>query len=220
MIRILGFCGIFLFLPGCSIVQTVPATRTPDLNATIYWVVDDAVMRASTQLSYELDMRWQAYRGVTETAATPEPTTTPSVAATSIPSGLKTSEAVALQTMFPCVNELKFEEDITIPDKTVVQAGKPFTKTWRVRNSGTCTWDEGYSLVFSEGDAMTDRLQVDLPEGANVPPDDTIELSVYMTAPEKKGSYAGYWLMKNKNSELFGAGTTQDKPIWVKVDVQ
>lgn len=212
--------GILLLFSGCSVVQPVPVTPTPDLDATIYWMVDDAAMKIATRLSYELDERWNAYSGsITETAAVQE-TKAPTVAVTSIPSGLRTSEAVAMRTMFPCVDELKFEADITVPDKTVVQAGKPFTKTWKIRNNGTCTWDESYSLAFSEGDAMTDRLEISLPSGTVVKPDDTIELSVYMTAPDKKGSYAGFWMMKNGNSGLFGAGTNQDKAIWVKVEVQ
>jgi hypothetical protein len=36
----------------------------------------------------------------------------------------------------------------TLPDKSVVGAGKDFTKAWEIRNTGTCSWDEGYVFAF------------------------------------------------------------------------
>ena len=44
-----------------------------------------------------------------------------------------------------------FEGDITIPDGSVLEAGLNFTKTWKIRNTGSCTWDEGFSLVYIGG---------------------------------------------------------------------
>jgi hypothetical protein len=33
-----------------------------------------------------------------------------------------------------------FVTDVTIPDDTVLDPGESFTKTWRLKNSGTCSW--------------------------------------------------------------------------------
>ena len=223
MIRRIALFLLLILTSGCSLLQQGSSAPTPDLDATIYWIVDDASIRISTQVAHDLDERWKAYTGqTTEIAEKPlESTSTPvPISVTSIPAGLKTSQASEMSTLFPCVDEMKFVEDITIPDKTVVQAEKPFTKTWKIQNSGTCTWNDSYRLAFSQGDPMTDKTEINLPEGTIVVPDDTIEISVYMTAPKTKGSYASFWLMKNSNGDLFGTGVNRDKAIWVKVEVK
>ncbi|MHC1771633.1 MAG: NBR1-Ig-like domain-containing protein [Flexilinea sp.] len=223
MIRRIALFLLIILTSGCSLLQQGSSAPTPDLDATIYWIVDDASIRISTQVAHDLDERWKAYTGqTTETTGKPlESTSTPvPISVTSIPAGLKTSQASEMSTLFPCVDEMKFVEDITIPDKTVVQAEKPFTKTWKIQNSGTCTWNDSYRLAFSQGDPMTDKTEINLPEGTIVVPDDTIEISVYMTAPKTKGSYASFWLMKNSNGDLFGTGVNRDKAIWVKVEVK
>jgi len=210
-------------LSGCTIIRNPITVRTPDLNATIYWMVDDAVSRVSTQIVHDLDVRFdQLLTNTAEVKKYPQTTQkTPDLTGiTSVPSGLMTARAGEMSTLFPCVDELKFVADITIPDKTTVLAGKPFTKTWKIKNNGTCTWTDSYKLVFSKGDQMTDKKEINLPEGTIVLPDDTIEISVYMTAPKEKGSYASFWLMKSPDQKLFGAGTNRDQAIWVKVEVK
>ncbi len=47
-------------------------------------------------------------------------------------------------------------EDLSLPDlgmtaPAVLMPGQPFTKAWRVLNTGTCTWDDTYQLVFAYG---------------------------------------------------------------------
>src|SRR5450759_1030986 len=42
----------------------------------------------------------------------------------------------------------------TITDDTVFAPGTAFTKTWRLRNIGVCTWTTSYTLVFDRGNSM------------------------------------------------------------------
>jgi len=52
-----------------------------------------------------------------------------------------------------CTNLASFVADVTIPDNSNVTGGTIFTKTWRVRNTGTCTWGSGYTLTpYSDED--------------------------------------------------------------------
>ena len=44
--------------------------------------------------------------------------------------------------------EAIFVTDVTIPDKTVIDAEHKFVKTWRLYNSGTCTWTVGFDLCL------------------------------------------------------------------------
>ncbi len=47
-----------------------------------------------------------------------------------------------------------FIADVTIPDDTVIDAGDTFTKTWRLKNIGGCSWTPSYALVFVSGASM------------------------------------------------------------------
>ena len=42
----------------------------------------------------------------------------------------------------------------TIPDRSDFEVGESFTKTWRLENTGTCTWNTSYRLKFASGDQM------------------------------------------------------------------
>ncbi|HHS97476.1 MAG TPA: hypothetical protein ENK08_06195, partial [Chloroflexi bacterium] len=53
-----------------------------------------------------------------------------------------------------CTLNAAFVADVTVPDNTEFPSGTAFTKTWRLRNTGTCTWEAGTLLVFVSGDAM------------------------------------------------------------------
>jgi hypothetical protein len=115
----------------------------------------------------------------------------------------------------PC-DKVSFVDDITIPDGTVFPPGTNFTKTWRIKNVGTCTWTTSYTLVFDNGDAMNGMSSIGLP--ANVPPNGMIDLSVALKAPASVGNYKGNWKMRNSEGILFGMGP-DDKPFWVAISV-
>jgi len=51
-----------------------------------------------------------------------------------------------------CTSSLaSFVIDVNYPDYTSISPNQPFTKTWRLQNAGTCTW-QGYSLTFTKGE--------------------------------------------------------------------
>jgi len=114
-----------------------------------------------------------------------------------------------------------FLGDVTVPDGTVYAPGETFTKTWKLRNVGSCTWTTDYSLVFSTGDQMGSPVSINLP--TSVGPREEIDLSVDLVAPTTPGSYRGNWLLKNTSGELFGIGiqwnTLANRPFWVAIDV-
>ena len=53
-----------------------------------------------------------------------------------------------------CTNSAAFVTDVTIPDNSNVTGGTLFTKTWRVRNTGTCIWGSGYTLTHYSDEQM------------------------------------------------------------------
>src|SRR6185503_18556942 len=54
-----------------------------------------------------------------------------------------------------CPNDdSNFVKDVTVPDGTHFAPGAAFNKTWRLRNSGPCTWTTDYQFHFSSGEPM------------------------------------------------------------------
>lgn len=124
------------------------------------------------------------------------------------------SHNVAAQT---CTDSAQYVADVTIPDGTTFTGGTAFTKTWRLKNNGTCTWTTGYSLVFSSGEKMGGPDSV--PLASNVAPGQTVDLSVNLTAPAAGGSYRGFWMLRNASGVNFGIGTPATKAFWVSINV-
>ena len=85
-----------------------------------------------------------------------------------------------------CADNAAFVNDMTIPDGTIVTAGEPFLKVWRVENTGTCPWAERYTLVFVDGEQMGAPDSVPL---RVTQPGETLDIAIDMTAPEIDGEY-------------------------------
>jgi hypothetical protein len=119
-----------------------------------------------------------------------------------------------------CTDVATFIEDVTIPDDTVLEAGETFTKTWQLRNEGTCIWDTEYSLVFVDGDRLD--APESLPFPAPVLPGDPVDLSLTLSVPEgsEPGKYRGEWKLSNADGILFGIGEGAGKAFWVQIVVE
>lgn len=114
---------------------------------------------------------------------TPTPTLTPTVT----------------NTPKPC-NKADFVSE-TIADGTVYAPGTAFTKTWRFKNSGTCTWNTSYKLLFKSGDQMGGPASKNFPN--NVAPGESVDLSVNLTSPATGGTYKGIWRVVSDSNEEF-----------------
>jgi hypothetical protein len=98
-------------------------------------------------------------------------------------------------------DNLSFVQDITVPDDTLLPAGAPFQKTWLVRNSGTTTWGEDYSLRFVSNTRMASVRQVALPP---LMPGEEGTISIQMEAPSQPGRYKSSWQAHNAAGKSFG----------------
>jgi hypothetical protein len=116
-----------------------------------------------------------------------------------------------------CTDRATFVQDVTIADGTYLAPEKIFEKVWRLKNTGTCTWTQDYSLVFDGGDAL--GAQATSPFLKEVPPEGTVDLAMVMQAPKAQGSYKGYWMLRSPNETRFGIGKDADRPFWVEIAV-
>jgi hypothetical protein len=116
----------------------------------------------------------------------------------------------------PCLRA-EFIADISVPDYTLFQPGQPFTKIWRLRNTGFCTWSSNFAVIFVKGNQMAgpDFQYLD----REVKPGNQIDVAINMVAPQQPGEYEGYWMFRDSNGAPFGIGEKGDKPFWVKIRV-
>ena len=113
-------------------------------------------------------------------------------------------------------DQATFVNDVTIPDGTATAPGASFKKTWRLKNTGTCTWS-GYTLVFDSGESMAPVID---PIGT-VAPGQEVDVSVTFTAPTAPGDYRSYWRIRNPSGVLLPVlGGWQSKGffVYIKID--
>ena len=110
----------------------------------------------------------------------------------------------------------QFISDVTVPDGTSFAPGIGFSKTWRLKNVGTCTWTN-YSIMFDTGEKMGGPDSALIP--TTVAPGQTVDVTLQLTSPTTAGTYRGYWKLKNNTGVPFGIGSAGTKSFWVEIKV-
>ena len=107
--------------------------------------------------------------------------------------------AVAIPRRAVC-DQNGFVSDVTIPDGSSIPGGSQSVKTWKIKNTGSCTWDTGYTITFYKGDSIVYTAK---PLSREVAPGETVEVTVTFTAPTKEGHYRTYFQMIGKRGKPF-----------------
>ncbi len=197
-------------LAACNLANAT-AVASPTLNVT---QALQTVAARLTQVVTQTPTR-PPQATLTPSLALPTGTAIPETAAPS-PEGATPSGTEAAQE--PCDRAAPGDPiDVTVDDDTQMEPGQSFTKVWRLVNSGTCTWNRQYHAAWFFGEKLGDTLSV--PFSGEVPPNDSIDISVDMIAPLTPGTYQSNWKLSNPSGELFGIGPNGDQPFWVKIIV-
>ena len=199
--RVLLPALLLVGLAALSACNFPVASVTPDLNATA----------AAETLAAQLTSIAQPQ------PTTPAPPTAIPVSPTTPPTSTTAPTLTPSQTTVPC-DRAEFVSDVTYPDGTDLAPGAAFTKTWRLRNTGSCTWTSSYSLVFDHGDSMGAAASTQLTTGT-VAPGQTVDVSVNLTAPAVAGTYRGYFRLRNTSGVVFGIGPQAQTAFWVEIEV-
>lgn len=118
-----------------------------------------------------------------------------------------------------CVDGAAWVADLSYDDRNmtappVLQPGQIFVKGWRIRNTGTCTWDSAYYLDFVRGNTPAAQMGGGpIFVRGTVPPGATYDFTVQLTAPAVPGTYQGFWQMTNDLGQRFG------ETVWVGIRV-
>ena len=190
---------VLLVLSACNLPSSAPATEEPDAVFTA------AALTVQAQLTQSVPLN-------TPTLPPALPTNT---AVASFPTLSLPTATSAVPPTAAC-DLAQFVKDVSIPDGSIFAPGAPFTKTWRLKNVGTCTWS-GYTLVFDSGDAMNGISPQTI---GTVGPGQEVDLSVTLTAPTTVGSYKGFWRIRSTSGVLIPVlNGTQGRSFFVDIKV-
>lgn len=177
-----------LLLTSCGLSET-------DVQSTVSVAVNNAVSTVNAQYT-QIALLTPSVTNTPLATSTPAITNTPAATATS---GLITGGAVS-----GGCDSMAFVADVTVSDGDEIAAGTPFTKTWSVKNDGTCDWTTSYLLIYSSGDQMGGPTST--PLTASVAAGTTTNISVNLTAPSTAGDYTGYWAIANASGQVITNG--------------
>lgn len=208
------FSVIYLFNP--RLPADTPPTQTSDTNL-IATVVAQTI---EAELTLQAPVSSPTYTNTPEPTETGTPTTTqaPEIitpTSTAIPPTMIVPTFTPISTI---CNRAQFVRDLSIEDNSLLPPGASFVKTWRLKNIGHCTWTTNYMLVFQGGNAMEANRSIPLPR--SVEPNQTIDLSATMKAPQKSGTYRGDWMLSDPSGTRFGIGSKGDQTFWVQIRVK
>ncbi len=120
-----------------------------------------------------------------------------------------------------CTDRASFISDVSIPDGFVVAPNTPFTKIWRLKNTGSCSWNSNYQVFYMSG-ANLARYSAYKIVGSEqtVEPGHSVDISVGMTAPSKNGLYTSFWGLKGRYGEIIPIqGGASGNSFFVKIRV-
>ena len=109
-----------------------------------------------------------------------------------------------------CFNNLRFINDITVPDNQFTTFGSTIDKQWLVENSGTCNWSSSYRLKHLGGATLGAPEEVMLyPARAGT----QAAIQIIFTAPFTDGVYESAWQAFDPSGNAFG------DPIYIRITV-
>jgi hypothetical protein len=202
-VAIVGAGAVLLLLAvGAFLLLREPSgPTTEELQAT------GAAQTVAAQLTQVAIQQTSAPPPATNTPAAPTDTPLPPVTDTPAPPTVTPTPA--------CTDLVAFVSDVSIPDNTYFAASQSFTKTWRLKNAGTCTWTTGYALVFDSGNIMGGPTSQNL--AGSVAPGANVDVSVSLTSPASNGTHRGNWKLRNDRGTIFGL--SGGGPFYVQIIV-
>lgn len=201
-------------LTACAPKPT-PARVTPDYSIPYTMAAQTAHVQGTIQAGET------AVAQLTQLAAAPTsppspPTQLPSydIIPTLSPPTAVSPPASPTSAAAPCY-QAQLVDDFNIPVNAVLPLGAAFTKTWQIRNTGSCPWTQQFSLVLSAGDPMGSKTIYLF--STNTMPGETLLLSIGLTAPGFVGVHQGNWLLRSDTGATFGLGINGATPLQILI---
>ncbi len=206
MTKLMFLCLLILSTACSPLVVLQPVTTplstalpTQDLSATVVVSIQQT-LQVQTPLPTITATLTQA--ATTETIVpatnTPLPTITPLPSAT--PTNLPV--ATSIPNVTGCQDAAQYITDDGL-DGTIYAPNTAFTKTWTLKNTGSCTWTDHYLVAYLSGATLTQQPGYFLvPQGQTVVPGQAVNIAVGMTSPPEEGTYRSNWGLENGEGQL------------------
>jgi hypothetical protein len=171
-----------------------------------------------------------AIEGLTQTAAaapptatnTPEPPPTNTALPTATftntpesgpPNATNTQQSAQAGSEKPCWRgNLEYEN---VADGTIFYQNKVFTKTWRIKNTGTCTWPADTAAIWVK-DELLGASSVVTSTSVEIAPNEYLEVNVDFLSPSELGTHKSSWMLRGGGA-IFGVGHTGLSVFWVEI---
>jgi hypothetical protein len=204
-LKSIGTIVMLVCMLGLAACGSSAPTSTPTLDLNPFRTEVAATVLA--QVTQALAQTPSA-TAVPSSTTTTEPTSTPAPESSATPTVTAT-----LATGTPGAGTVDRAQWVsqTVEDDTSFAPGETFTMTWSIKNVGTSTWTTNYVLRFFSGNAF--GAPKEIPLGKEVPPGDTIDITVKMTAPTTPGNYRSDWVLSNESRSNF------KEPVFLKIKV-
>ena len=100
-----------------------------------------------------------------------------------------------------CTNDLEFVADLTVPDGTQFNPDAVIVKEWKVKNNGTCNWNNTYTLRLVSGSPLgveTTQALIPARNGTEA------IVQIEFITPQEPGRYEATWQAYGPDGEAFG----------------
>lgn len=117
-----------------------------------------------------------------------------------------------------CSDQATFKNEELPQDNTAFAPNAQFVKQWTIYNTGTCSWNAGYTWVYVSGDQMggTD-LKL---ENSIAVSNGGVTVLANLTAPAQPGTFTGYWGLRDGAGRVVPiVGGTKDNTLFVQIVV-
>lgn len=198
------FAACALFIAACGAPASVEPT--PDVAAVATAAVQTAEARFTQQALIDL---------AAQAASTPTATVTPE-SEPILPTATAVTGANPSYEYTPGCVYATYVADVTIVDGMLIEPNTTFTKTWRIKNSGSCKWDANFAMVQVGGDKMGEQTRFPLTQV--VYPGQEVDVSVTLTAPSTNGKYVSQWRLAVPGGGSAGVGQG-DSNLTVSIEV-
>ena len=194
--NLISVLAIAAALVGCSAAPTLTPTPTPLPTIDPKPTFDAISTQAAATVVANLTLTAPTVTPVTPTATTP-PTNTPAPTDSDTPTVTATATKVFIPwTKTPTAEPVQYSCQVTsVSPKSsdTLKVDQDFDGKWTIKNTGTKTWDSGYSdFKFLSGTALhTGSALVDMT--SDVAPNGTYTVTIDMKTPSGDGTFKTTW---------------------------
>ncbi len=222
-----------LFVSACTMGQTPPPPVDVNALQTQAFEValtDIAVRQAQTALAqpspthtalptFTSQPTFAPIGGATQPAFPGMMTNTPFPAFTPLALASATPASLATVTTRNGCNDGAYLSDNGPKDWDVLKPNTPYSVTFSIQNTGTCTWDDGYAFVlntqFSSPQVKWERTEIVIQSADKpTPPQHSQAFTVKFTTPKTPGKYEVYWKLRDDAGQPFGP------MVWIKFVIE